>query len=64
MGRNACDHGFVKVEFGQIGVENIAFSEPYTKSEGVIPVEIPVKVDSLENDCTLKVSTTSDYNKW
>ena len=61
---DACDHGFVKVEFGQIGAENVAFSEPYSRSEGVIPVEIPVKYDSIDKECFLKVSTTSDYNKW
>ena len=61
---DACDHGFVKVEFGQIGVESVAFSEPYSRSEGVIPVEIPVKYDSIDKECNLKVSTTSDYNKW
>ena len=63
-GEDVCDHGFVKVEFGQIGVESVAFSEPYSKSEGVIPVEIPVKIDSMDGECTIKVSTTSDYNKW
>jgi C1A family cysteine protease len=63
-GEEVCDHGFVRVEFGQIGVESVAFSEPYSKSEGVIPIEIPVKYDSIDQQCYLKVSTTSDYNKW
>ena len=63
-GEAVCDHGFVKVEFGQIGVESVAFSEPYLKNEGVEPFEIPIKIESIDRECNLKVSTTADYNKW
>ena len=63
-GENTCDQGFVKVEFGQIGVESVAFSEPYSRTEGTIPVEIPVKLESLDEYCYIKASTTSDYKNW
>ena len=63
-GEEVCDQGFVKVEFGQVGVENVAFSEPYIHNEGVIPVEIPVSFSSIDEECFLKVATTSSYDKW
>ena len=60
-GKDVCDNGFVKVEFGNIGVEEVAFIEPY-KSKGRIPVTIPVKLNSFDGECTMNVSSTrSDY---
>jgi len=61
---DSCDHGFVKIEFGQIGVERVAFSEPYIRDEDAIPISIPVKINSLNNYCSMKVSTTSAFAKW
>ena len=63
-GKDACDKGFVKVGFGQIGVECIAFAEPYIKKEGIIPEEIPVSFVSLDEECNLELKTTSSYDKW
>ena len=63
-GEETCDKGFVKIEFGQIGVESVAFSDPYIPEEGVTPLEIPVKFDSIDEECYLKVTTTSAYENW
>ena len=63
-GEEACDKGFVKIEFGQIGVEQVAFSEPYFHKEGVTPNELPVSLDDIDGECNLKVSTTSSYSLW
>ena len=63
-GENSCDKGFVKIEFGQIGVESVAFSDPYMPEEGKEPIEIPVSFNSIDNECYLKVTTSSDYNNW
>ena len=63
-GEYACDHGFVKVEFGQIGVEQISFVDPYIAKEGVIPKNINLKFNSLDGECNLKVSTSSSLNNW
>ena len=63
-GKNACDKGFVKVEFGQIGVENIAFSEPYITDEGINPVNLTVSFKSIQENCDMNVYTTSSYEKW
>ena len=63
-GDKACDKGFVKVEFGQIGVEKVAFSEPYINNQGIIPEDIPVSLNSISYGCNIKLSTSSSYNKW
>ena len=63
-GQDTCDKGFVKVEFGQIGVENIAFSEPYIPEEGITPINLTVSFDSIDSKCNMKVHTTSSYEKW
>ena len=56
-GEDTCDHGFVKVEFGQIGVEQISFVEPYIASEGITPTNIPLQFNSLDDKCDIRVTT-------
>ena len=63
-GEDTCDKGFVKVEFGQINVENIAFAEPYLPNEGITPIEIPVTLAYLDSLCNIKVSTSSSFTDW
>ena len=63
-GESACDNGFIKIEFGQIGVEGVAFSDPYIPEEGVTPIKINVSYKSLNRYCDLKVTTDSSYNNW
>ena len=62
-GEDSCDNGFVKIEFGQIEVENIAFSEPYIPTEET-PIEIPVTFRSIDEMCDLKVYTSLSKDKW
>ena len=63
-GENTCDNGFVKVEFGQIGVEKIAFSEPYIPEEDITPVNFTVSLESFEPSCDIKIYSSSSYEKW
>ena len=63
-GEDTCDKGFVKVEFGQINVERIAFAEPYLPKEGTTPIEIPVSFTNFDGLCNLKVSTSSSSADW
>ena len=63
-GEEACDKGFVKVEFGQIGVEKVAFSEPYIPDEEATPQEIPVKFDYIDESCYLNVFSNLSYDNW
>lgn len=56
-GKEFCDNGFAKIEFGQIGVESVAFSDPY------IPIDEKnngenIDVDLfLNEDCKFKFET-------
>ena len=63
-GEEACDHGFIKVEFGQIGVEQISFVEPYIERGGVTPLNFPLQFDSFDEECNLKVSSVESYDEW
>ena len=50
-GENFCDNGFAKIEFGEITIENIAFSEPYIESEEKNEEKsISIKLN-LRDDC-------------
>ena len=63
-GEEACDHGFVKVEFGQIGVEQISFVDPYIADETVTPVTVPIKFNYIDDLCNLDVSPIGSLNDW
>ena len=65
-GPNACDKGFIKIEFGQIGIENVAFSEPYLEEEGKEPYEIKLKYKKMEGNCNIEISLedVTDIEKW
>ena len=63
-GEEFCDNGFAKIQFGQIGIEKIGFSEPYIESNST-EKEIDVKFQFNEN-CKLKFNveennTEDDY---
>ena len=54
-GKDFCDNGFAKVEFGEINIENVAFSEPYIESEEDSEIkEISVKL-SIRDDCRFEI---------
>ena len=63
-GEDTCDKGFVKIEFGQVGVENVAFSDPYVPEEGVTPVDLTVQFKNIDEECYLNVRTSDDHDKW
>ena len=55
----------MKIEFGQCGIENVAFSEPYIEEEGKNPYEIKLTYKKMNEDCTLDMSYNSeDLEKW
>ena len=60
-GENYCDGGFAKIEFNEINIENVAFSEPYIETEMPKDKKISV-VMKLEEDC--KISYTTDSNNY
>ena len=63
-GEYACDKGFVKVEFGQIGVESVAFAEPNIKKDWEKPIGIPIKFESLDGYCNMNISSTDLTEYW
>ena len=63
-GENACDKGFVKVEFGQITVERVSFATPYLPNEGVTPVDINMSFYSINTLCDITINTNSSIADW
>ena len=63
-GTDVCDNGFIKVEFGQIGVENVAFVDPYIPDEEAEKKDINVKFVSIDDSCYMDVSSETDYKLW
>ena len=60
-GKDFCDDGLVKIEFNEIGIENVAFSDPYFETETSESKTITAKM-KLEEDC--KISYTTDSNNY
>ena len=63
-GEEVCDHGFIKVEFGQVGVESVAFSAPYLPGDPETPTDINVSFKSINEVCDIEVATNSSLTKW
>ena len=62
---NVCDNGFMKIEFGQVGIENIAFSEPYLEEEGKTPQEVNLVFKKKNTLCEIEIVPQKDeINKW
>ena len=59
-GPNYCDNGFMKIEFGEIGIENVTFSQPYVTSDS--KNEITIRDLTINNKCELKL-TIEDNDK-
>ncbi len=59
-GETFCDKGFAKIEFGQIGIERVAFSEPDTSTASTNSTsDISVNM-ILNEDCNMKFTTNSE----
>ena len=64
-GPNACDNGFMKIEFGQIGIEYVTFAEPYIEEEGKTPVEIKLSYNKIDDECNIQLSLQQiELNNW
>ena len=65
FGSDKCDNGFMKIEFGQCGIEKVAFSEPYIEEKGKEPYEIKLNYKKMNEDCTLDISyNIEDLDRW
>ena len=63
-GKDFCNNGFAKVEFSEIGIEKVGFSEPYIPKNDDTSNndEISAKF-TLNGDCRLKYETGIDDNE-
>ena len=62
-GEKSCQNGYNKIEFGQVGIGSIAFSEPYIQEQS--SGTINVKFGSInEYDCSLEVTSTDNLDNW
>ena len=60
-GEAFCENGFAKIEFGQIGIERVAFSEPYIPTNSTNSTEGTISVNIFVNeDCNMKFTSDSD----
>ena len=56
-----CDNGFVKIEFGQIGIESeISFAEPFIEKNN----NINVNLNNFDDECTLNIEIKENLNEW
>ena len=60
-GDGFCDNGFAKVEFAEIGIENVAFSEPYIPNNST-EKEFSTKL-FFNEDCKFSYNTGADDNE-
>ena len=56
--------GFVKIEFGQIGIEQVSFAEAYLPNDKVTPNEIDLSFESLSGICELKIIDSNQSKDW
>ena len=61
-GEEACDKGFLKIEFGKVGVEKVAFAEPYypEKEKEENKTLVDVIFQGFDNQCNLIINTTNN----
>ena len=58
-----CDKGFVKIEFGQVHVEQVSFTDIYDPEEGTKPDDVSVSFDNIDEFCYLHIKS-NDLDKW
>ena len=62
-GEKSCKTGFNKIEFGQVGIGSISFSEPYIEEQAT--EDMNVQFGSLNKyDCSLEVTSNSNLDNW
>ena len=63
-GSESCDNGFIKIEMGQIGIEQVTFIEPYIPKENAVKKEITLNFKSMDNSCFMNIDTNNIYKDW
>jgi hypothetical protein len=60
-GTDPCDKGFLKIEFGKSGVEQVTFSEAYFPEKEENKTQIDVYFSGIDEQCNLLIETDSQY---
>ena len=55
-GTTFCDEGFIKIEFGQVNIEQVSFVEPYMPDNSENPSEINLYLESINRDCNFDIN--------
>lgn len=63
-GNKSCNDGFIKIEFGQVGIGSFAFSEPYIEEEEEETEVMNVKFAEFDNYCGLRVTSDNNLSNW
>ena len=62
-GEKACKGGFHKIEFGQVGIGSISFSEPYIEEEESTDT-MNIQFLKLSRDCSLEITSNNNLDNW
>ena len=57
-GEESCDEGFVKIEMGQVGVEQVTFFEPYLPNQSAVKKSVNLNFDVF-NYCYMKIAASN-----
>ena len=60
-GEEFCDKGFAKIEFAEVGVEQVIFSEPYIEDNST-GKNVSIKFNDFTEECHFKYSSTNSEN--
>ena len=60
-GEDFCDKGFVKIEFSEVGVEQVIFSEPYIEDNSP-EKDVSIKFNDFTEECNFKYTSTNSEN--
>ena len=62
-GEGWCQTGFGKIEFGQVGIGSVAFSEPFIEESESADI-INVRYMNINSRCELEIETDDNLNNW
>ena len=62
-GEDSCDNGFLKIEFGKAGVEQVSFSEAYFPEKEKNKTDVNISFKRIDRQCNLIIETDTE-TKW